>query len=128
MLFNSFIFWVFFLVVIIAYRSLPHKGQNRLLLVASYVFYGYWDYRYLSLIFISTVVDYFVATGIHGSDDQKHQKRLLMISICVNLGMLGFFKYYNFFSNEMAQLLTSIGMPVSMPMLNVLLPVGISRS
>lgn len=126
MLFNSFIFWIFFLVVITLYRLLPHKWQNRMLLVASYVFYGYWDYRYLSLILASTVIDYIVATGIQKADDQSHKKRLLTISICANLGMLGFFKYYNFFTTEMSELLTYIGMPVSMPVLNIVLPVGIS--
>ncbi|MCW9014612.1 MAG: MBOAT family protein [Gammaproteobacteria bacterium] len=94
--------------------------------MASYIFYGYWDYRYLSLIFASTVIDYFVATGIYQTDIQKRKKRLLMVSICANLGMLGFFKYYNFFSSEMADLLLSVGMPVSMPVLNIVLPVGIS--
>ena len=126
MLFNSFIFWLFFAVVIVLYRLLPHRGQNSLLLVASYIFYGYWDYRYLSLIFASTVIDYFVATGIYASTDQQRKKRLLMISISANLGMLGFFKYYNFFTSEMASLLSTIGVPVSMPVLNVVLPVGIS--
>ena len=126
MLFNSFVFWIFFLVVIVLYRLLPHYWQNRMLLVASYVFYGYWDYRYLSLIFISTVIDYFVAIGLVGSDHESHRKRLLAVSICANLGMLGFFKYYNFFTSEMAELLTHVGMPVSMPVLNIVLPVGIS--
>jgi len=97
-----------------------------MLLVASYVFYGYWDYRYLSLIFISTVIDYFVAIGLHRSDHDSHRKKLLSISIFANLGMLGFFKYYNFFTSEMAELLTHIGSPVSMPVLNIVLPVGIS--
>ena len=127
MLFNSFIFWIFFIVVIFAYRALPHKGQNRLLLVASYIFYGYWDYRYLSLIFISTVIDYFVATGIHrNANDKQKKKRILLISIASNLGMLGFFKYYNFFILEMSQLLDVIGINASMPVLNIVLPVGIS--
>jgi len=126
MLFNSFVFWIFFVVVIILYRLLPHYWQNRMLLVASYVFYGYWDYRYLSLIFISTVIDYFVAIGLQGSDNSSQRKRLLTVSICANLGMLGFFKYYNFFTSEMAELLAHIGMPVSMPVLNIVLPVGIS--
>ncbi len=126
MLFNSFIFWIFFAVVIVLYRKLPHPGQNRLLLAASYIFYGYWDYRYLSLIFASTVIDYFVATGIYNTNVETRKKRLLTISICANLGMLGFFKYYNFFTTELDALLTTIGMPVSIPILNIVLPVGIS--
>ena len=126
MLFNSFVFWLFFIVVISLYWSLPHKGQNRMLLVASYIFYGYWDYRFLSLIFASTVIDYFVATGIQASDNQSHRKRLLIISICANLGMLGFFKYFNFFTSELAELISLLGFSASMPVLNVVLPVGIS--
>lgn len=97
-----------------------------MLLIASYIFYGYWDYRYLSLIFISTVIDYFVANGIHASDDLKSRKRLLTISIAANLGMLGFFKYFNFFISEMSEMLNLLGIPVSMPVLNIVLPVGIS--
>jgi D-alanyl-lipoteichoic acid acyltransferase DltB (MBOAT superfamily) len=126
MLFNSYIFWVFFAVVITLYFRLPHKYQNRMLLVASYIFYGYWDYRFLSLIFISTVVDYFVALRIADSNETKIRKRLLLLSIGTNLGFLGFFKYYNFFSNEFASMLSSLGMDVSLPVLNIILPVGIS--
>ncbi|MES9832889.1 MAG: MBOAT family O-acyltransferase [Candidatus Thiodiazotropha sp. DIVDIV] len=126
MLFNSYIFWAFFAVVISLYFRLPHKYQNRMLLVASYIFYGYWDYRFLSLIFISTVVDYFVALKIANSNDEKSRKQFLLLSICTNLGFLGFFKYYNFFSNEFAVMLSSFGMDVSLPVLNIILPVGIS--
>ncbi|MES9851634.1 MAG: MBOAT family O-acyltransferase [Candidatus Thiodiazotropha sp. L084R] len=126
MLFNSYIFWAFFAVVISLYFRLPHKYQNRMLLVASYIFYGYWDYRFLSLIFISTVVDYFVALKVANSNDEKSRKQFLLLSICTNLGFLGFFKYYNFFSNEFAVMLSSFGMDVSLPVLNIILPVGIS--
>ena len=126
MLFNSFVFWIFFLVVIALYRLLPHKGQNRLLLLASYIFYGYWDYRYLTLIVISTIIDYFVAININSTTNITIKKRMLLISILANLGMLAFFKYYNFFSSEMAELLTLINIPVSLPVLNIILPVGIS--
>ncbi len=126
MLFNSFTFWIFFLVVIITYKSLPHKGQNRLLLVASYIFYGYWDYRFLTLIFASTVIDFFVAQKIQDSTKNESKKRYLLISIFSNLGMLGFFKYYNFFSSEVLDGLTLLGLDVSLPVLNIVLPVGIS--
>ena len=100
MLFNSYIFWVFFTIVFLLYRVLNHRYQNRMLLVASYIFYGYWDWRFLSLIFISTVIDYIVANKIVEVADQKHKKRLLLISLIANLGMLGFFKYYGFFVHE----------------------------
>ncbi|MET0049864.1 MAG: hypothetical protein ABW095_02150 [Candidatus Thiodiazotropha sp.] len=94
--------------------------------MASYIFYGYWDYRFLSLIFISTVVDYFVALNIERNSEETRRKRLLLLSIFTNLGLLGFFKYYNFFSHEFATLLESFGVHISLPVLEIILPVGIS--
>ncbi len=126
MLFNSFIFWIFFLVVIVVYRIVDHRAQNRLLLVASYLFYGFWDYRFLSLIFISTVVDFFASRKISETDNVGRKKFWLYVSIVFNLGMLGFFKYWNFFTGEFSQLLEVIGLNNSVPVLNVVLPVGIS--
>ena len=97
MLFNSYTFWIFFAVVLIANHRLPHRGQNRLLLVASYVFYGYWDWRFLGLILSSTIVDYFVARAISAGSKTRLQKRcLLAISVTFNLGMLSIFKYLGF--------------------------------
>ena len=126
MLFNSFIFWAFFAVVLLVYRRLKHRGQNRLLLVASYVFYGYWDWRFLSLILLSTVVDYYVAIGIESSSDARRRKRLLCGSMLTNLGLLGVFKYFGFFAEEAVRVLNAVGMPASLPSLQVVLPVGIS--
>lgn len=126
MLFNSFIFWGFFLVVLVAYRFSSHKLQNRLLLIASYIFYGYWDWRFLSLIFISTVTDYFVAQWLETASTEKRRKVLVTASIVVNLSMLGFFKYYGFFAQEMNDLLMGIGFNSYLPVLGVVLPVGIS--
>jgi alginate O-acetyltransferase complex protein AlgI len=126
MIFNSFVFWCFFGVVIALYWRLGHRLQNRMLLVASYIFYGYWDWRFLGLIFISTVVDYFVATALERTDIRKKRKILLSVSIASNLGMLGFFKYFNFFVHEMAELLTVLGIQAHLPTLYVVLPVGIS--
>ncbi len=126
MLFNSWIFVVFFLVVFGLYRHLSHCGQNRLLLVASYAFYGYWDWRFLSLIFLSTVVDYAVANGIDASNVVWRRKSLLAISMVTNLGLLGIFKYYGFFASECVSLLNSLGVSASLPSLQVVLPVGIS--
>jgi len=97
-----------------------------MLLIASYIFYGYWDYRFLSLIFISTVVDYFVANAIQDSKEQKLKKYALSVSIVSNLGILGIFKYFDFFSYEVSALFTGLGLDVSLPLLNVILPVGIS--
>lgn len=97
-----------------------------MLLVASYVFYGYWDYRFLSLIFISTVIDFFVSKALANNDQLNVRKRILSISIISNLGILGFFKYFDFFSHEISTVLGGLGLDVSLPVLNVILPVGIS--
>jgi alginate O-acetyltransferase complex protein AlgI len=125
LLFNSYVFWLFFLLVVLAYWRLPHRGQNRLLLVASYVFYGWWDWRFLSLIAISTLVDFVAARGI--ADGGRRRRRLfLLLSICTNLGLLGACKYYGFFAAELARLLAVMGLGASLPALQVVLPVGIS--
>lgn len=105
---------------------MPHRLQNRMLLVASYVFYGYWDYRFLSLILFSTIVDYFVAKRMFVAQTREHRRSLLIISLVVNLGLLGFFKYFGFFSQEFQGLLELVGLTVSLPALNIILPVGIS--
>jgi len=130
MLFNSYLFWGFFLVVVLLNRGLPHKWQNRMLLVASYVFYGAWDWRFLSLIWVSTCVDYVVALRIgeapKSAAGQRARKRWLVLSMATNLGLLGFFKYCGFFVREMDQLLTWLGVGVSLPALRIVLPVGIS--
>jgi D-alanyl-lipoteichoic acid acyltransferase DltB (MBOAT superfamily) len=126
MLFNSYIFWVFFAVVFVLYRLLSHRGQNLMLLAASYVFYGYWDWRFLFVMLFSTVVDYFAAIWISQSKAPRVRKAILLTSITLQLGLLGLFKYYGFFSHELSSLLTTLGLPVSLPVLNFLLPVGIS--
>lgn len=126
MIFNSFVFWAFFAVVIALYWRLPHRGQNALLLVASYVFYGYWDWRYLSLLAISTVVDYYVAHYLVRIDDPARRKSLITISMIVNLSFLGFFKYCGFFVAEMARVLSALGFEPHLPVLQIVLPVGIS--
>jgi len=100
MLFNSYTFWCFFVIVLVLNRLLPHKWQNRMLLVGSYVFYGAWDWRFLSLILISTIVDFFAAVRIAALDPQRTRGRgrvarrlWLSFSLVTNLGLLGFFKY-----------------------------------
>ena len=99
MLFNSLEFFIFLPIVFILYWFVfkKHlKTQNILLLIASYVFYGMWDWRFLSLILLSTIVDYFVALKINTLEHQTKRKLWLSVSIIFNLGLLGFFKYYNF--------------------------------
>lgn len=126
MLFNSLDFAVFFAVVYALYLVLPHRGQNLLLLAASYFFYGCWDYRFLSLIALSTTVDYMVGLGIYRTENQSQRKRLLAVSMAVNLGILGFFKYFNFFVGSAENLIASLGFNPSGLHLNIVLPVGIS--
>ena len=126
MLFNSVQFMIFFLVVYALYIALPHKGQNRLLLIASYFFYGMWDWRFLLLLFGSTLIDYLCSLGIGRSEKPRVRKALLLVSLISNLGILGFFKYYDFFAATLQQLFHRLGFQADIPLLHVLLPVGIS--
>ena len=103
MLFNSVIFLIFLPIVLSIFYLLKQSGHKKIfLIIASYVFYGYWDWRFLSLLLISTVVDFLIAQQIDKSEDQKLRKRFLALSIGVNLGILGFFKYFNFFIDSFA--------------------------
>lgn len=126
MLFNSYTFWIFYGCLFAIYHRLQRRNQNIVLLIGSYVFYGCWDWRFLGLIALSTIVDYCVALAIAGSTEQRRRKLLLAVSICANLGILLFFKYYGFFAGELEVLLTNIGVPAMLPTLNIVLPVGIS--
>jgi D-alanyl-lipoteichoic acid acyltransferase DltB (MBOAT superfamily) len=126
MVFNSLEFVVFLPLVLIAYFRLRHKGQNLMLLVASYVFYGWWDYRFLALLAFTTVIDYAVGLYLGRTDDPKTRKRLLLASIVVNLAVLGFFKYFNFFVDSAGAVLENVGLSPNLPFLRVVLPVGIS--
>src|SRR5687768_9310083 len=98
MVFTSLHFVAFFAVVYAAYRVLPHRGQNWLLLIASYYFYAAWDWRFLSLLIGSTLVDYGVARAIAAATDPRRRRHLLWLSLAFNFGMLGFFKYFDFFA------------------------------
>ncbi|BBM84212.1 MBOAT family O-acyltransferase [Candidatus Uabimicrobium amorphum] len=126
MLFNSNIFIVFFLIVYTIYRTVSHKKQNILLLISSYIFYGFWDYRFLSLILISTIIDFFCGQHIADADSKKAKKKWLLLSVCCNLGILGFFKYFNFFVDSLQQLLQTFDVHPAFLRLEIVLPVGIS--
>jgi D-alanyl-lipoteichoic acid acyltransferase DltB (MBOAT superfamily) len=126
MLFNSWAFLVFIVIVGGLYFSLRLRAQNVLLLAASYVFYGWWDWRFVSLLIISTLVDYTVGLKLDGTDDQSTRKRLLLASLGANLGILAFFKYFNFFTHSAAAMLESAGFEAHLPTLEIVLPVGIS--
>ena len=124
--FTSLSFLAYAAVVWALYRLLPHRGQNTFLAVASYVFYASWDWRFAGLIFLSTVVDYTCGRRLGGEPDRRGRGFVLLISIVINLGLLAFFKYFGFFTESMHDLLAAIGLPVAMPVLKILLPVGIS--
>ena len=129
MLFNSFHFALFLPVVFIAYWLLLRRNmraQNILLLVASYYFYACWDWRFLFLLIFSTLLDYYSGRIIEHSTSQKVRRISFWISVVVNLGFLGVFKYYNFFAQSLADGLATVGWQVSPTLLNIILPVGIS--
>ena len=127
MLFNSPQFVVFFAAVFALYWFIPRaRPQNVLLLVGSYIFYGFWSWKFLSLIVISTLVDYMVGLAIDGTEDQKRRRRFLYLSLIVNLGLLGAFKYANFFIAETEVLLSALGFQVHTRTLEIILPIGIS--
>jgi alginate O-acetyltransferase complex protein AlgI len=133
MLFNSFAFGLFLPIVLIGYWLLRRSvsAQNNLLLLASYIFYAWWDWRFVSLLLLSTVIDHSVATQIYRRTSQDattiaSRRRWLAISVVANLGILAFFKYFNFFADSLTIALQSVGMSVNPVYLNVILPVGIS--
>ena len=129
MLFNSLEFLLFLPTVFVLYWFVfknQLRAQNILLLVASYVFYGWWDWRFLSLIIASTFLDYFVALALQKNDSSLKRKYLLGLSLLGNLGMLGFFKYYNFFLENFIDAFTLFGYSLQANSLNIILPVGIS--
>ena len=125
MLFNTWEFAGFFLIVFTAYHLLARRAQNVLLLVASYVFYAGWDWRFLSLLWVSTIVDYLVGRALEHAEGAR-RKRLLLVSVITNLGILGFFKYFNFFAGSAAEALHTLGLHADTPTLAIILPVGIS--
>lgn len=126
MVFNSLEFFLFLPIVLGLYWVLRRPAQNLLLLAASYVFYGWWDYRFLSLIAASTVLDFFVARGIDRSRSQRIRQAGLLLSLVGNLGILGFFKYFDFFASSAVALLNRLGLGADAPTLSIVLPVGIS--
>jgi len=126
MLFHSLQFAIFFPIVYAAYLVLSHRLQNRMLLVASYVFCGAWDWRYLSLILISTVVDYLCSHEIEKTENAKRKKTFVTISIVSNLSLLGVFKYFDFFALNFQELMGNFGLSVQPYFLDVALPIGIS--
>jgi len=126
MVFNSLHFLWFFVVVYALYRLLPHRAQNWLLLVASYYFYASWNWRFLGLLLASTIVDYSCGRLIERSSGPRRRKTLLCLSLGFNLTLLGFFKYFNFFADNLHGLFGALGWQLDFVTLRVVLPVGIS--
>lgn len=129
MLFNSFDFAVFLPIVFFLYWFVTNKNlklQNLLIVFASYLFYGWWDYRFLSLIVFSSLVDFFIGKALGRTEGQYKRKVLLWCSISVNLGFLVFFKYYNFFLDNFKSAFSFFGHEFDGYTLNIILPVGIS--
>jgi D-alanyl-lipoteichoic acid acyltransferase DltB (MBOAT superfamily) len=129
MLFNSIDFGIFLQIVFLLYWFIVNnnlKLQNFLIVVASYVFYGWWDWRFLSLILFSTLVDYTIGNRLSNQENQTKRKILIWTSLLVNLGFLGFFKYYNFFLDNFLTAFSFFGHPINQQGLNIILPVGIS--
>ncbi len=129
MFFNSLQFAIFLPIVFIFYWFFANKSrkyQNFILILASYYFYSCWDWRFLFLLVFSTLLDYFSAIKIEGSQTKSGKKFWLWLCISINLGFLGIFKYYNFFAESFAELLNGFGFHTSPILLNLILPVGIS--
>ncbi len=129
MLFNSIDFAIFLPIVFLLYWFVINKNlklQNLLIVVASYVFYGWWDWRFLSLIIFSTLVDFSVGLSLKNQEDVVKRKLLLWTSILINLGFLGVFKYYNFFLDSLYDVVPGLQVVMGFNTLNIILPVGIS--
>lgn len=129
MLFNSLDFAVFLPIVFVLYWFVTNRNlklQNALIVSSSYVFYGWWDWRFLGLIVFSTFLDYNIGLRLRSAERDSHRKRLLWTSILVNLGFLGFFKYCNFFLDNFVAAFSVLGQNFSVARLDIILPVGIS--
>ncbi len=129
MIFNSVEFCIFLPIVFSVYWLVPNQNkqiQNTILLISSYIFYGWWDIRFLTLILLSSVVDFLVGLGLHRASKKTERQLLLFTSILVNLGVLGFFKYFNFFLDNFVAAFRFLGQPIQLQGLDIILPVGIS--
>jgi len=128
MLFNSGIFLQFFAAFLLLYWLLRDnlRARNILIVIASYLFYGWWDYRFLALLAFSSVLDYFVGLGIARQTDPRRRKVWLACSVVANLTILGFFKYFDFFILSFAAVMKELNIHLSPHTLGIILPVGIS--
>jgi D-alanyl-lipoteichoic acid acyltransferase DltB (MBOAT superfamily) len=127
MLFDTPVYFLFLLVVVAVYWSCSRRGQNRLLLIASYFFYGWWNWRFLALMAGSTLVDYHLGKSIAATANPRRRKLFLVVSLLTNFGFLAYFKYCNFFIDSFVGIMALFGSPDRVvPYLHILLPAGIS--
>jgi D-alanyl-lipoteichoic acid acyltransferase DltB (MBOAT superfamily) len=126
MLFNSLQFAFFFIGIVTLYFSIPHRYRWLLLLIGSYFFYMCWNWRYISLIVVSTVIDYFAGRRMAALSEKYQRRKYLFLSLLTNLGLLFTFKYYNFFTESLNTTFLALHLPFHIDYLQVLLPVGIS--
>ena len=119
-------FLIFLTIVLGSYWLLPRRGQNALLVVASFIFYGWWDWRFLFLLAFATGVDFVAARKMAATENQATRRALLVASLAINLGTLGFFKYFNFFIDSAYSAMHAFGFTGTPPLLRVILPVGVS--
>ena len=126
MLFNTIDFAIFLPIVVLVYYLVPHKFRWVFLLAASYYFYMSWKVEYIFLIILSTLVDYFSGIRMEKLPDRKSRLPWLILSLCVNLGLLFFFKYFNFAAENLNLMFQKAGLAKELPLMQLLLPVGIS--
>ena len=126
MIFNSLAFAIFLPVVLALYYLLPFKGQNRMLLAASLFFYAWWDWRFLGLLALTILIDFYASHAVYRATNHKRKKQWMLISIISNISVLVIFKYSNFFVQSFAVFLTKLGFSVTAPILQLVLPIGIS--
>ncbi|MEA2101743.1 MAG: MBOAT family O-acyltransferase [Thermodesulfobacteriota bacterium] len=126
--FTSIIYLPFLTITLILFYLLKDRDRGRywLLLIASYIFYGWWDPRFLSLIIIVSFSNYLAGKWIYAATQKKERRRILVFSLVISLGILGYFKYCNFFIETFSAMMGSMGMDVGSPLLDIVLPVGIS--
>jgi alginate O-acetyltransferase complex protein AlgI len=126
MVFNSLVFALFIFAFFPTYWFLKGRSRMWLCLLASYLFYGWWDWRFLGIVLFTTVLDYSLGIFIEDENDRKKKNHLVLISVLSNLGFLGFFKYFNFFADSFAKILITMGMQADWSTLKIILPIGIS--
>lgn len=130
MIFNSSSFLVFFVLFFFLYWWINNKfgirARNIFTILASYIFYGWWDWRFLGLIIISSLSDYVIGLSLHKAKDRRTRRLLLLGSLFINLGLLGFFKYFDFFVDSFTELFALFNIHLNASSLNIILPVGIS--